>query len=713
MKFAETLRPIVKIAIILLIIFSVAAAIYFYDGFGLIRTRGKIFVGSPEVYTRERLVNDRYDQDFWLRNQLELLDASQKILTGELSRTDRFSFAASNAAKQEDGAGNEKPSEATVETPQPDRVKTSFSHEFQIRSGIRDNIRQMILENLLDDRHDLTGNSVYGLIFDLTVLPGINTYDRAIVKITVEPKNILVNSDSDNKSEVPEHVKEYYNSELKEIVSNPVNKLYVANILYEKWLADVAVRLNNYSEQIASSGIGDDCSCPSVCPSGEAKRNWENSVREIVETVLGIDGVTIRDAQGNATDARAVELPSPWRENLWIFAVSDEDPKGVPCATRPIFRTEQVRDAVFVYKKTLAPPIYSQIDRLDEARGIFMFMLPGQSWEEAQPRYRNIKSIVEYALSLKKKSPWVLYEFGQPPAKPGETAKPVNSPDAMIQIPSGFFNFIESVYGTDAYAYALFPKNEVLGFLAEQSSSFSAGGEVSDPAGAAGSARANFSREDSSRRSRVVPQMVGFNDSTQARSKAIDFGWEIGSGERLEATQKSGLALVSVPAWTNELKIKVTTGWLDRGSNEVLNPPYDFDIPIPPDYEAFDSFVGGNRVRRGPKIIDALMNDAAVLQPCETGSILIPGFRLWRSTAVTVGSQKADRLTVLPNMRGIIATFYDYRPEQIDQKERSEKLRVWTSEGVDTAERPVKIVPPKAGSPCDQTSGARNRPAKE
>ena len=31
---------------------------------------GKIFVDSPEIYTRERLVNDRFRQDAWLRGVL-------------------------------------------------------------------------------------------------------------------------------------------------------------------------------------------------------------------------------------------------------------------------------------------------------------------------------------------------------------------------------------------------------------------------------------------------------------------------------------------------------------------------------------------------------------------------------------------------------------------------------------------------------------------
>ncbi len=33
-------------------------------------TYGLIYIDTPEVYTRERLVNDRFQQDAWLRRQL-------------------------------------------------------------------------------------------------------------------------------------------------------------------------------------------------------------------------------------------------------------------------------------------------------------------------------------------------------------------------------------------------------------------------------------------------------------------------------------------------------------------------------------------------------------------------------------------------------------------------------------------------------------------
>ena len=66
------------------------------------------------------------------------------------------------------------------------------------------------------------------------------------------------------------------------------------------------------------------------------------------------------------------------------------------------------------------------------------------------------------------------------------------------------------------------------------------------------------------------------------------------------------------------------------------------------------------------------------LETGRRGDVILKGGRLWRSTEVTLGSQKADEIVVLPNMEGIIATFRCVRP----QIPRIVDLRVWTSEGV-------------------------------
>ncbi len=53
-------------------------------------TFGQIYVDTPEVYSRERLVNDRFQQDGWLRKKLaEEPESGVQVNTGASSQTSR------------------------------------------------------------------------------------------------------------------------------------------------------------------------------------------------------------------------------------------------------------------------------------------------------------------------------------------------------------------------------------------------------------------------------------------------------------------------------------------------------------------------------------------------------------------------------------------------------------------------------------------------
>jgi hypothetical protein len=175
------------------------------------------------------------------------------------------------------------------------------------------------------------------------------------------------------------------------------------------------------------------------------------------------------------------------------------------------------------------------------------------------------------------------------------------------------------------------------------------------------------------------------------------------------------LALISVPAWTDRLDIKISVGWLDRSGSPKLDPEeFDLSVAVPPSYEVFDSiFRHGAEVKLGPTIRDNEMDRAIYVRAGQRARILIPGARLWRSAAVTLGAQSATRIRVLPNMEGLIAEFdtvdpsFDAKPKagesdpcqaQVrapDGRElwvRPTRLRVWTSEGMAKAKRSICVV---------------------
>jgi len=227
-------RRILVLAVVLLLIASVVlvrSSIFNTDD-------GAIIVSSPQVYTRERLVNDRYDQAHWLATQMHDLDASGDLLTGEVVEEKSYSANAGvtipssavygailkllganasngnqsdtatskdvGAAVPQKSSDTEVPKQNAV-SPEPSPVTPSdrgdrhlpFDLQFLIRNSIRDSIRELALENALDDRHDLRGNSIYGLKFDTTVIPRSGR-DTAIVDVSLGLGDLSNLSDNSN-----------------------------------------------------------------------------------------------------------------------------------------------------------------------------------------------------------------------------------------------------------------------------------------------------------------------------------------------------------------------------------------------------------------------------------------------------------------------------------------------------------------------------------
>ena len=383
-----------------------------------------------------------------------------------------------------------------------------------------------------------------------------------------------------------------------------------------------------------------------------------------------------------------------------IFAVRVTPPGPNACRKPPTFQVDEISDVVYASYGDLRSQGYVAKSRFSNGLSFFYLGV------ENPPKYKNIPMLTGYL------------------AKSGKVKKPscrfsINLAQCETQsfpIPTGFFNFLEAIIQRDQYTYALFPKAEVAGFLAARS--IDAGGDIGIPTGGA-STDASIAFRRNREEAQTVPRSIGFSDSRIGADatgadepRSVNFGWVIGGGEQLRATQKSGFALVSVPAWTNELSVTVQTGWLTAQGMEVSRgDPYQIIVPIPPDYEALDAVVtAGGALRHEPRIMDVLMGKphdptGGQLDPadptkrsdvtvtaCQNASIVIPGYRLWRSTVVTLGGQKADRITVLPNMRGIMAEFQ--RVKRSPFPNEWEWLQVWTSEGVDTATTPIKVLPP-------------------
>jgi hypothetical protein len=143
-------------------------------------------------------------------------------------------------------------------------------------------------------------------------------------------------------------------------------------------------------------------------------------------------------------------------------------------------------------------------------------------------------------------------------------------------------------------------------------------------------------------------------------------------------SQNSTAALVSIPSWWKKAKIQVSTAWLDEEGMPTIQPQSkEFDVSLPGDIDDITAelLLGGKRP--APIIHNAISSMVAV--STNSFKVLVEGENLWRSAVVTLGAYHSSSIYVLPNMKGIIATFEKVPLEELQLKKG--KLRVWTSEG--------------------------------
>ena len=670
-KILENVRALSSLRVLAFILVTVISLRYLdfiSINIGPFSTRGAIYVDSPEIYTRERLVNDRYDQDFWLREQLGELDKPHNLVTATIDE----SVAGGVAVGISSPAAVSKTSSATVDSAEHGKEEGSskvrppegfpplpFDQDFRIRAAIRDTIRQLMLENMLDDRHDLTGNSVYGLKFDTTVIPGSNTRERAFVRVMLvvkDPFKIDQDKlerlpDGVDEKELPPHVRAFFATPEAQVFS-PGGALHGPKRLYRVWLASIGDRLNTY---MAKKFRSDDFMAQCTNKKDDKTKMdqlIEEVIRENIELVLGTVGKGILDIEPSTGEFSnyKIELLDPLRKFMSLdYKWTTE---GSLCDVPLIFNVVEKEDIVYAFEKEekelwrdSQKGNYFMVGRTPKERVLAVKVTSPQKGNTRPPipSYPVNDAVID--LTCKKNQKWCDEE--------GESR--------YVKVPSGLFNLIESIGKRDVYSYAVFPKNEVAGILSSSAVDVALSENTPGPW---------FSFVRGLRESQIESVLVGFGDGSRGyqedRDKpdeqglggdGIQFGWVMSSRGKMGPTQKTELALISVPAWITELTLKVATGWLDRNANEEVEKRFELQVPVPPDFEAFDALLDVVQLQRNPKILDTLMDANLKVSACEKAKILIPGSRLWRSATVTLGAQKADRITVLPNMEGIIAEF--------------------------------------------------------
>ncbi len=296
-----------------------------------------------------------------------------------------------------------------------------------------------------------------------------------------------------------------------------------------------------------------------------------------------------------------------------------------------------------------------------------------------------------------------------PAQTPPEGVSPANAavclPGQAIQFRLGAFRFLQRMTEVDSYIYAAFPRGDVTGVVTETGRSARLDAAVPAPGGVG----LDLGLTDAFRSQRVEARPSIVNFAAGSGDDPFDFGWAITKDGRKEPMIASQLVLVSVPAYLDQIELDVWKGFVDLDAAAtpdsaagpgksalaalMQGPPTRLKLRIPPDYNALDGIVIGTELLNGPRLRDEKLDGCFRVSAGGPFTLAIPGDRLWRSTVVTLDGLKADRIEVMPDMRGILATF-DPTPAgspgspPVQREELAagrHDLIVWTSEGSATA----------------------------
>ena len=210
------------------------------------------------------------------------------------------------------------------------------------------------------------------------------------------------------------------------------------------------------------------------------------------------------------------------------------------------------------------------------------------------------------------------------------------------------------------------------------------------------------------------PKVLGFASNQQKimddETPYTHFGWLIGPSANIKNDSKlkqkpvyhALSAVVSLPSWWTTVSAKITTCWLAKPKNKILQEKQAFaldqlEVPswllsiLPGTSNEIERKLGYT-IRRVPfvEFVSNKQHFGELYVGQNQAKILIKGKELWRSTVVTLGSQRSNKIEVLPDMNGIIATFdiIDI-PSNLSRANELKRgactvdvdLIVWTSEG--------------------------------
>jgi hypothetical protein len=750
---------------------------------------GIILVSHPEIFTRERLVNDRLEHINWVNSLVRRLDgeqpgtfqASQGTVWSNRNSTLSMTGAESGLVERPPPSRSSPAAQATTTaaaSEQPSEVRPSSLNDFHQRNLYRNELRAERMRSMLDDRHDIAGNTILQLNFNATVVP-TNPGKRGFALVAVrlsgleDPQRNLDELYGDWVAYLTAEIE--WSVEVRRFVltsSVPMTPASAAESIRALLLRACSARLRGSSQHERPRVVACEHAIDQRETSFSAAEVHRAVLRAQAESALGELRNLLDALKGEARDAARKRYRAAIESFLQLPIVREEATKAGVQTLDALHMLEDIEyrcvtvsqqdpgSGTLVEVDSLSPSNMRRVERLlsrrtaagEGAENVFRLRIPcapifgnremlavlhavatrlewtaagsllirpsclALQYSEAQQDrwiYGDCKGddplVVSMSLTTMSciAAHWRRTDLLAPiqprtrsqrtPANDREWGADRLSNYVDLDIIAGpvdgcFLRPRPSFEGrnrlgeeltrlaesSDLYAYGVLPRSAAQWHLLDQGRQAevdlagSGASRVTSSVGLASQARFRGGVDESF--------IVGFGTDTRdrrpQRTGAV-FGWVIGprragvDNRHLMDTHTLS-AIVSVPSWWRAARLTVNACWV--ASTKVPLRPQEIIEQLEKDENApgcqlthFHPRLPGSEaelqrvlsieVVRTPfvRMLPESENFNAVAG--QRAAFRIEGGRLWRSTMVTLGAQVAERVSVLPNMLGIVAEF--------------------------------------------------------
>jgi hypothetical protein len=685
---------------------------------------GEVYVSDPEVFTRERLVDERLRESQWILNQLSVSDTIQTTFQGLSDQSKLQALQNQLAVNLVGSPGLGAPTTAATQatalaaipsglpTGNPTTTAAQESPEdlFNDKLAYRDAVYSALHDTELDDTHDLRGRTLYNLKFDIGLVPRHNNGDYALVMLKFENATPTAQVGDFKSPQGRINYKTYslwvqsLNDEFESDTRDSEARL-LANKLSQNYLEGVASALASdlpdtfllignwtYADQLEGYGY---------------ERYFQQATGKSLSAVQAslakflISNATERGSFSSATDKTTV-TKDDWDNLKFAVAFSvyakylktfhDYVPFGrIISLHDPYSNTNYYLNSIRLPPDKLnKPTTRDTVVPEKSAKQTTRDTLVLDDLKDWRKRYKKFnEELNEITDESNLDEPRVI---SVQPSEYAQNISDVSRNEDFLDLAATIGAALKTVSIQDQIQY-LNESQQLLNAIKRQ------------------------------------PLEIGFEDGLGVLGVLIGGPYGIDNQKvsfNQVPTRYSVNAEIAVPGWWSKVRIRARYMWV--GDLNWSAKPFDDGKPawepttrvtdvndsmivnLPSDPQTITAAIGffNDRLARAPRITyseSPAEETGYLLQATASGStgadqtLVIEGTDLWRNPAVFVGARRADSVDVLPDMKGLVAHFssFPYTTTQPSQESR-EDLRVITTFGTDSLYQVVRILPPPAAA---------------